>query len=154
MARRVLPIVPWLVAIVLGGTLGWAAPRASESRKLEADIAALRPRVLAAEADASTAATVLAETRIALANAQAARDDLAESAKSERSLVSKLRKRIRGMEKRIADLEAAAASAAAAPSVAPSTAVTTPPIQPFPGPDPVCYQKYNPETKKWEEICE
>lgn len=151
MPRRVLPIVPWLVAIVLGGTLAWAAPLASGSRGLEADIAALRPRVLAAEADASTAATVLAETRIALANAEAARDDLVASAKAERSLVASLRKRTRGLAKRIADLEAAAAAAAVPTQVA-SNGSGLPALQPAPVPR-VCYTRRNPGGED-ERICE
>ena len=141
----VLPIAPWVIVAILGGAAAWTVPRASESRRLDTEIASLRPRVEGVESDASLAATALAETRIALANAEAAREDLVASAESERSLVTKLRKRIRGMEKRIAQLEAAAAAAAAAPSVSDSPA--QPYIQPLVR-DPVCY--YGPDGK----VCE
>lgn len=140
-----LPAIVWTVVAVLGGTLAWALPRATEAEGLEDRLAAISAQIRQESAETATFTRELLDARSDLAKARADRNQLQGRIHAEDAAAERLAHQIQVLNEQAARIEAA------------EEAVGTPSqTAPFPteGPDmEVCYDVIDADTGKRSRVC-
>jgi hypothetical protein len=129
----VVPLVPWVVALVLGGVLIWIMPRVSASRGASARDASLSAGVAKERSAAASASATLATTKAQLSDATQHIRAMKGAAKRRAADVARLQAQAKKLRAEKARLSARSAASPVGPIVGSI------------GPPPPCHIVYYPD---------
>jgi peptidoglycan hydrolase CwlO-like protein len=120
----------WVVALALVGVAAWTIPRASSSRKLSSEVAAMQAQVGRSQSAAASAQQLLASTQSQVTELGDAQGRLQKQVSGDGKQIAALNAKIKKLKAAKAAAAAAAAAATSSSMVAPAPTIPPPPKPP------------------------